>query len=177
MARLTSGKAVPEPFLKVGTGPPFFGHKPDETDERNTLQELQQTVEERLSEQEPEVEVLALEQPANEALRLYIDHPDGVDLALCERVTNHLRDLLVDYSLEVSSPGPERPLAKPEHYRRFLGSRVRVRTRDEFEGRRSFTGTLTGADDGSVSVDAGGDTVRIPLDRVRRSNLVPEGGA
>jgi ribosome maturation factor RimP len=141
------------------------------------LQQLQETIEERLSEQEPDVEVLALEQPANEALRLYIDHPHGVDLALCERVTNHLRDLLVDYSREVSSPGPERPLAKPEHFRRFLGRRVRVRTRDEFEGRKSFTGTLTDADDGSVSVEEEGRAVRIPLDRVRRSNLVPEGGA
>jgi ribosome maturation factor RimP len=141
------------------------------------LRQLQETIEERLSEREPEVEVLALEQPANEALRLYIDHPQGVDLALCERVTNHLRDLLVDYSLEVSSPGPERPLAKPEHFRRFLGRRVRVRTRDEFAGRKTFTGTLTDADDGSVSVEAEGRAVRIPLDRVRRSTLVPEGGA
>jgi ribosome maturation factor RimP len=141
------------------------------------LDQLQETIEERLSEQEPEVEVLALEQPANEALRLYIDHPGGVDLALCERVTSHLRDLLADYSLEVSSPGPERPLAKPEHFRRFLGRRVRVRTRDELDGRRTFTGTLTDADDGSVSVEAEGRAVRIPLDRVRRSNLVAEGGA
>jgi ribosome maturation factor RimP len=140
------------------------------------LQELQQTIEERLSEQEPEVEVLTIEQPANETLRIYIDHPAGVDLAMCERVTKHLRDLLAEYSLEVSSPGPERPLAKPEHFRRFLGRRVRVRTRDELDGRRSFTGTLKDADDGSVSVESDGGEVRIPLDRVRRSNLVPEGG-
>jgi ribosome maturation factor RimP len=140
------------------------------------LQELQQTIEERLSEQEPEVEVLTIEQPANETLRIYIDHPGGVDLAMCERVTNHLRDLLAEYSLEVSSPGPERPLAKPEHFRRYLGRRVRVRTRDELDGRRSFTGTLKDADDGSVSVESDGGEVRIPLDRVRRSNLVAEGG-
>ena len=127
--------------------------------------------------QEPEVEVLAIEQPANETLRLYIDHPDGVSLALCERVTNHLRDLLTSYGLEVSSPGEERPLSKPEHFRRYVGRTVRVRTREEIEGRRSFTGTLTDADDGSVSVEAEGRAVRIPLDRVRRSNLVAEGGA
>ena len=95
---------------------------------------------------------------------------------MCERVTNHLRDLLAEYSLEVSSPGPERPLAKPEHFRRFVGRRVRVRTRDEIEGRRSFTGTLRDADDGSVSVESDAGEVRIPLDRVRRSNLVSEGG-
>jgi ribosome maturation factor RimP len=138
------------------------------------LQDLQETIEERLAVQEPEVEVLALEQPASETLRLYIDHPDGVDLALCERVTNHLRDLLTSYGLEVSSPGEERPLTKPEHFRRYLGRTVRVRTREEIEGRRSFTGTLTDADEGSVSLDADGEPVRIPLERVRRSNLVAE---
>ena len=140
------------------------------------MSELQETIESRLAELEPVVEVLALEQPASETLRIYIDHPQGVDLALCERVTNHLRDLLESYALEVSSPGAERPLAKPEHFRRFLGRRVRVRTREEFEGQRSFTGTLADADDASVLVDADGRTVRIPLDRVRRSNLVAEGG-
>jgi ribosome maturation factor RimP len=136
--------------------------------------ELQHTIETRLAQLEPQVEVLALEQPSTEALRLYIDHPRGVDLALCERVTNHLRDLLVDYALEVSSPGQERPLTKPEHFRRFVGRRVRVRTREEIEGKRSFTGTLTAADERSVCVDSGAGAVRIPLDRVRRSNLVPE---
>jgi ribosome maturation factor RimP len=138
--------------------------------------DLERKIETRLAQLEPDVELLALERPAAESLRLYIDHPQGVDLALCERVTNHLRDLLATYSLEVSSPGRERPLTKPEHFRRFLGRRVRVRTRDEIEGQRSFTGTLTEADDRSVSVDAGGRAVRIPLDRVRRSNLAPEAG-
>ena len=141
------------------------------------MEELQQTIEDRLAELEPEVDVLALERPASRTLRLYIDSPEGVDLALCERVTKHLRELLRDYSLEVSSPGQERPLSKPEHFRRFLGERVRVRTREEIEGRRSFTGTLADADDASVSLDADGRMVRIPLDRVRRSNLVPEAGA
>jgi len=163
----------PNPCREVGPGPPFFRHKPDGN---ANLNELQETIESRLAELEPEVEVLALEQPANETLRIYIDHPQGVDLALCERVTNHLRDLLQSYALEVSSPGTERPLAKPEHFRRFLGRRVRVRTREQFEGQRSFTGTLADADDASVLVDADGRTVRIPLDRVRRSNLVAKGG-
>ena len=141
------------------------------------MDKLQQTIESRLAELEPEVDVLALERPASESLRLYIDSPAGVDLALCERVTNHLRELLRDYSLEVSSPGAQRPLTKPEHFRRFVGARVRVRTREEIEGRRTFTGTLADADDASVSVDADGRMVRIPLDRVRRSNLIPEAGA
>ena len=73
--------------------------------------------------------------------------PGGVDLELCARVTHHLRDLLRDYTVEVSSPGPERPLTKLEHYRRYLGRRVRVRTREAIEGRKDFKGELIGADD------------------------------
>jgi ribosome maturation factor RimP len=138
------------------------------------LTQLQQTIETRIADLDPEVELITLERPAAETLRLYIDHPDGVDLALCERVTGELRDLLQSWSLEVSSPGIERPLTKPEHFRRFLGSKVKVRTREAIEGRRNFTGTLTDADEDSVAVDADGSAVRIPLERIRRSNLVAD---
>jgi ribosome maturation factor RimP len=137
------------------------------------LQQLQERIESRLRDSEPDVELLALERPASERLRLVIDHSDGVDIALCERVTGLLRDLLVDWSLEVSSPGPERPLTKPEHFRRFLGRRVRVRTSEEYAGHKSFTGRLTDADDDSVSVDSGDGPVSIPLEVVHRSNLLP----
>jgi ribosome maturation factor RimP len=138
------------------------------------MDELQERIEQRLSTREPEIEVIAFERPAGDTLRVFIDRPEGVDLGDCERVTAHLRDLLEMYSLEVSSPGLDRPLTKPEHFRRFLGRRVRVRTREDIAGRRSFTGTLTAADERSVCVDPGGGSVEIPLDRVRRSNLVPE---
>lgn len=140
------------------------------------LDQIQESIETRLAGLEPGVEVVALERPAGESLRLFIDHPEGVDLALCERVTGHLRDLLETWTLEVSSPGADRPLTKPEHFRRFVGRKVRVRTQEEIEGRRSFTGTLTGADESSVSVDAGEGDVTIPLSGVRRSNLVPDFG-
>jgi len=138
------------------------------------LDELQKQIESRLRELDPAVELIALERPAGETLRLYIDRPNGVDLALCERVTNHLSDLLESWSLEVSSPGADRPLTKPEHFRRFMGRRVRVRTRESISGRRSFTGTLTAADESHVRLDAGAGEVEIPLARIRRSNLVPE---
>jgi ribosome maturation factor RimP len=138
------------------------------------MRDLQDKIENRLRELDPTLELIALEQPAPDALRLYIDHPDGVSLALCERVTNQLRDLLLDYSLEVSSPGADRPLTKPEHFRRFLGRRVRVRTREALEGRRSFTGTIAGADEHAVSVELDAGSVTIPLERIRRSNLVPD---
>jgi ribosome maturation factor RimP len=139
-----------------------------------STQDLQETIEARLREFDPEVELIALEQPAVETLRLYIDRPGGVDLALCETVTGELRDLLERFSLEVSSPGIDRPLTKPEHFRRFLGRRVRVRTREPIEGRRNFTGTLAEADDDSVMVAAEGSPVRIPLEGIKRSNLVGE---
>jgi ribosome maturation factor RimP len=138
------------------------------------LTELQQTIEERIERFDPRTELITLQQPAAETLRLYIDHPEGVDLGLCERVTNELRDLLEAWSLEVSSPGADRPLTKPDHYRRFLGRRVKVRTNEAIAGRRNFTGTLTEADDEGVSLDANGDAVRIPLAGIRRSNLIPE---
>jgi ribosome maturation factor RimP len=139
-----------------------------------SLDELQEQIEQRLSDLDPRIELIALDQPAAETLRLYIDHPDGVDLALCERVTDQLRDLLEAWSLEVSSPGADRPLTKPEHFNRFMGRRVRVRTREAIEGQRSFTGTLTGADEGGVRIKAGEGEVEIPHSRIRRSNLIPE---
>jgi len=138
------------------------------------LDELYGQIEDRLQQLDGEIELIALEQPAGEMLRLYIDRPGGVDLALCERVTDHLRDLLETWSLEVSSPGADRPLTKPEHYRRFMGRRVRVRTREAIEGQRSFTGTLTAADEGSVRIQASEGEVEIPHSRIRRSNLIPD---
>jgi ribosome maturation factor RimP len=138
------------------------------------LDKLQEQIESRLRELDSAVELIALDRPSAETLRLYVDHPDGVDLALCERVTNQLRDLLEAWSLEVSSPGADRRLTKPEHFRRFMGRRVRVRTGEAIEGQRSFTGTLTAADERRVRLDAGAGEVEIPLARIRRSNLVPD---
>jgi ribosome maturation factor RimP len=133
---------------------------------------LQTEIEQRLATAEPDVEVLACEDAGRERLRLFIDHPGGVDLALCERVTNHLRDLLTDVGLEVSSPGPERPLSKPDHFRRFLGRRARVRLREPRDGHKSFTGELVGASDDEVTVAADTGVVTIPYSDINRSNLL-----
>jgi ribosome maturation factor RimP len=138
------------------------------------MERLEQEIEDRIAELDSELELIALERPAAETLRLYIDHPDGVDLALCERVTNHLRDLLTRYSLEVSSPGLDRPLTKPNHFRRFRGRRVRVRTREAIGGRRNFTGTIADADERAVRVEDSGHEFEIPMAGIHRSNLVPE---
>jgi ribosome maturation factor RimP len=87
-------------------------------------------------------------------------------------VTAHLRDLLLDYALEVSSPGPDRPLAKPEHFRRYVGRRVRVRTRVPIDGSKSFSGELVEAADDAVSIAADEGIVRIPFADIHKSNLL-----
>ena len=132
----------------------------------------QEQIEERLADVEPGVEVLLLEQANASTLRLVVDHPAGVDLDMCERITHHLRDLLLETGLEVSSPGPERPLTKPDHYRRFVGRRARVRTREDVGGRRSFTGELVGASDREITVAADTGVVSIPYSDINRSNLL-----
>jgi ribosome maturation factor RimP len=136
------------------------------------LEATQEYIEERLASVEPDVDVLLVEQVSGGKIRLFIDHPNGVDLALCERVTDHLRELLVDHALEVSSPGPERPLTKPEHYRRYVGRRARVRTGDTNGDRKTFTGELVGASDTEVTVAADTGVVSIPYAEINRSNLL-----
>jgi ribosome maturation factor RimP len=145
---------------------------------------LQTDIERRLAQSEPEVEVLLAEIVGGRCLRVFIDHPDGVTLALCERVTTHLNDLRERYSLEVSSPGSERPLTKPAHFRRFVGRRARVRTRHprpaagvQSSGEtsvRSFTGELVGASEEEVTLAADGGVIAIPYSEIRRSNLIGE---
>jgi ribosome maturation factor RimP len=133
---------------------------------------LQTEIETRLASSEPDVEVL-LAEVSGTILRLFIDHPDGVTLALCERVSGQLNDYRDRYSLEVSSPGLDRPLTKPQHYSRFLGRHARVRLRDAREGHRSLTGELVGASDQEVTIAADEGVVTIPYDQIARSNLIP----
>ena len=133
---------------------------------------IQADIEARLSEAEPEVEVLLAELVGGSLVRLFIDHPGGVTLDLCERVTGHLATLREQYALEVSSPGIERPLSKPDHFRRFVGHRARVRTRGDHDGRRSFTGELLGATDDEVTVAADTGVVSISYADIHRSNLL-----
>ncbi len=133
---------------------------------------IQSDIEKRLAAAEPEIELLSVEKVGAERLRLFIDHPEGVSLELCERVTRQLGDLLAAYGLEVSSPGPERPLTKPEHFRRFLGRRVRVRLRQPRAGHRSYTGELVGASEEEVTVAADTGVVSVAYSDINRSNLL-----
>jgi ribosome maturation factor RimP len=152
-----------------------------------TVTAPQTEIEARLSGLEPEVEVL-LAEVRGPTLRLFIDHPDGVTLDLCERVTGHLADYRERYSLEVSSPGLDRPLTKPQHFSRFLGRRARVRLRQEAgsgqpaasgepvgvaAGQRQLTGELVGVSDSEVTLAAADGLVTIPYEQIARSNLIP----
>jgi len=135
---------------------------------------IQDDIEQRIAAVEPDVEVLAADVLGGAKVRVFIDHPAGVSLELCERVTHLLAEVREQYALEVSSPGPERPLSKPQHYQRFLGRRAKVRTRQENDGHRSFTGELVGASDDTVTIAADTGVIAIPYADITRSNLVEE---
>ena len=139
--------------------------------ERTLQREITASVERGL----PGVEVLAVELAGPERFTVYVDHPQGVDHALCERVTNVLRGYLDRYTVDVSSPGLERPLRKPAHFRNVVGRRVVIRTADDIDGRKRFRGELVAAGEGAVTVDAGGAAFDIPYDAVVRGNLIHEG--
>ena len=136
------------------------------------MSNIQADIEARLAEAEPEVEVLLAEVVGGDLVRLFIDHPKGVTLDLCERVTNLLPHIREQYALEVSSPGVQRPLTKPEHFRRYVGRRAKVRTRDAKDGHKSFTGELLNATDDTVTVAASTGVVSIAYADIHRSNLV-----
>jgi ribosome maturation factor RimP len=152
----------------------FFGLEPLSETETQQMDQLQNEIQDSIDRLDPAIELIALERPERETLRIYIDHPDGVGLALCESVTRQLGHLTADYALEVSSPGLDRPLTKPEHYARFAGHEARVRLAEPLEGQRNFTGTIVAAGDDSFTLQTEHGTTEIPLDRVHRSNLVPE---
>jgi ribosome maturation factor RimP len=138
-----------------------------------SAQPIQQEIEDRLASAQPEVEVL-LAEVVGDTVRLFIDHPDGVTLGLCEQVTHDLAEVRERYALEVSSPGSRRPLTKPDHFRRYLGRRATVRTRERHDDRRSFTGELVGASDDEVTIAADTGVVTVPYADIHRSNLIEE---
>jgi ribosome maturation factor RimP len=138
-----------------------------------SMSTIQADIETKLATVEPDVEVLLAEVVGGHTVRLFIDHPDGVTLDLCERVTKELPEVRERYTLEVSSPGGDRPLTKPAHYHRFLGRRARVRTREARDGHSSFTGEIVGATDEEVTIAADAGVVTIPYAAIARSNLVP----
>jgi ribosome maturation factor RimP len=138
--------------------------------ERTLQEEIAPAVESRV----PGVEVLAVELLSPSRFCVYIDHADGVDHALCERVTYVLDAYRTDYTIDVSSPGPERPLRKPEHFADAVGRTVSVRA--DAARKNRYRGRLVAADDQAITLETG-DTgeVRIPYNGIVRANLIDEG--
>jgi ribosome maturation factor RimP len=158
----------------MGARRPFFvkdGRMAQLYDREKTLY---REVAPRVERSVPGVEVLALELSGPERFTVFIDHPKGVDLALCERVTHVLRDYLDTYSVDVSSPGFERPLREPRHFERVVGRKVSLRTAEEIAGKKRFRGEVVAAGPRSLSVAAGKDNVDIPYDAIVRGNLIQE---
>ncbi len=136
-------------------------------------EELERRVEAALAAAMPEIDLLELVVlPAQGGmLRLVVDHPEGVDHGVCADVTKVLEDvgLLEEYGAEVWSPGPEPPLRTPEHFRRPVGRRVRVRAK-EATGSRSYTGVVLAAGGESMSLSSGDGVVEIPFSAVERAH-------
>ena len=134
--------------------------------ERTLTRQIGREVESAL----PGVEVLAVELQSPERFTVFVDHAEGVDHALCARVTDLLREYLREYAIDVSSPGIERPLRKPEHFRNAVGRKVVLRTPE----RKRLKGEVVTAGDTSVVVQTDADAIEIPYDQVVRGNLVYE---
>jgi ribosome maturation factor RimP len=122
----------------------------------------------------PGVEVLALELNAPSRFCVYVDHPGGVDHDLCARVTDVLRDYLVEYTVEVSSPGTERPLRKPRHFSGAVGHKVALRTSEPVAGRSKLKGEVVAAGDDKLTIRVDDAEVTIPYDLVVRGNLIDD---
>lgn len=128
------------------------------------------------------VEVEFQARPDNSLLRIYIDGERGVTLDDCQRVSHQVsgvldvEDLIAGrYTLELSSPGLDRPLSEPRHFIRFAGSEVRIQLRELLDGRRKLMGRLLGMHDNEVViVDGEGREWRVPLERIEKARLVPE---
>jgi ribosome maturation factor RimP len=140
------------------------------TRERALLHEIAPAVERGL----PGTEVLAVELLSPSRFCVYVDHEEGVDHALCAQVTRLLDAYRSEFTVDVSSPGPERPLRKPEHFESAIGRRVAVRTERPIEGRNRFKGELRGAGDGALLLSSAGDSepLRIPYDAIVRANII-----
>ena len=139
--------------------------------EKQLTREITQTVERGL----PGVEVLAVELSGPERFTVFVDHPQGVDHALCERVTGLLRSYLDRYTVDVSSPGLDRPLRRPAHFRNVVGRKVSLRTAEQIGGRTRFRGEVLAADERTLRLSANGDSVEIPYESIVRGNLIYEG--
>ena len=119
--------------------------------------------------------------PKHSVLRIYIDHEKGVGIEDCETVSRETAALLdvkdpirSHYNLEVSSPGLDRPMFIPAHYREFIGHAVRVNLFAPLDGRRKFSGPILGADDSSVRIEQDGVEVKLDINNIVKAKLIPD---
>ena len=163
----------------MGAARPFFLRKAESVSVENKMatgvhdkeKTLYRQVAQKVGAGMPDVEVLALELTGREQVRVYVDHPAGVDHALCARVTTILRPLLDDYSVEVSSPGFDRPLRTRAHFTQAVGRQVRLRTGD-----RRLRGEVVSAGERTLQLQpAKGEPLEIGYDEIVRANLIDEG--
>ncbi len=122
----------------------------------------------------PGVEVLAVELMTPSRFCVYVDHPDGVDHGLCKQVTDVLRDYLREYTIDVSSPGIERPVRTPQHFANVVGRKVVLRTAEPVAGRSKFKGEVRQAGSETLTVSVDGADVDIPYESIVRGNLIDE---
>jgi ribosome maturation factor RimP len=158
------------PLGEMGASRPFFLKEHGMPNVRDTEKQLQREVTRRVESGLPGVEVLAVELSGSERFTVYVDHPQGVDHQLCERVTDVLRDYLREYAIDVSSPGFERPVRTPAHFRNAVGRRVALRTPD-----RRLRGEVVAAGDTAVRIGVDGSELDIPYESIVRGNLIDEG--
>ena len=123
----------------------------------------------------PGVEVLAVELLSPTRFCVYVDHSGGVDHALCMRVTEVLSDYRGSYTIDVSSPGLDRPLRLPEHFRAAVGRNAQIRTAGEIAGKKTFRGSVVAASERSLRIADGDRELDIPYDAIVRGNLIDEG--
>ena len=136
--------------------------------------QLEREIAPRVEHDLPGVEVIALELVSPTRFCVYVDHPEGVDHALCARVTDLLREYLREYTVDVSSPGTARPLRKPQHFAGVVGRTVSLRTAEPLAGRSRFKGEVTEARANELSVSVDGAHVDIPYESIVRGNLIDE---
>ena len=127
------------------------------------------------------VGVERLAQRHSTLVRLYIDRDDGITLSDCERVSHQISGVLdVEdpirgaYTLEISSPGLDRPLFTPAHFERFTGCRATIRLLRPLQGRRKLTGLLRGLREGKVLLEENGIEYSLPYEQIEKARLVPE---
>jgi ribosome maturation factor RimP len=150
------------PFLMKGPRMSTTTYEKERTLQRQIGREVEAAL--------PGVEVLAVELSGPDRFTVFVDHAEGVDHALCARVTDVLRDYLREYGVDVSSPGLERPVRTPAHFRNAIGRQVVLRT----PARKRLRGEVVSAGESTVVLRSGDGTHEIPYDQVVRGNLVYE---